>query len=407
MRVLAAIVVLAALTAADAGAGDANQGDAEPPPARAAMQQDAAPRPAAPASHSDADPPKAGAEPHRDSTLPPLDACRWIPGTPAPSAAARFTVIDLWGPWSSESMNYMPRLSRLARELADDGVVVRGITREMPGHSAERIEESVRRLGGRITYPVGIAPTELHARIAALCGSGSARSNPPGRGDAAGGAAASTLVIDASGTVVAACTPAELEHVLSRLVNGTWTGPHEIDTFRRETRAMDSLVQISMSDPALAASQVEEMVAMHPHRMRDFASRRIVILLRAGHADEAAAAMRAATDEWTRLQDAAELTALATLWMDSRVNATGRELRMAADAAEAAATISGDLDPNPWLLLMRARVAAGDTAGARAAGERAMAIGDERMRGRVAQLLAKIPQQPEGRDDAGQQPKSR
>jgi hypothetical protein len=300
-------------------------------------------------------------------------------------------VIDLWGPWSSESMTFMPRLSRIAREHASDGVAVRGITREMPGYPAERIEESVRKLGGRVTYPIAIAPAALHAQIAALPGDGSP---------------ADTLVLDSSGTLVAACSPAELEHALSRLLAGTWTGPHEIDAIRRETRAMDSLVKISMGDPALAASQAEELIAVHPHRVRDFASRRIVILLRAGLADEAATAMRSATDEWTRLQDAAELTALATLWMDSRTNASGRDMGLAADAAEAAALISGDLDPNPWLLLMRARVAAGDSAGARAAGERAMAIGDERMRGRIGQLLAKIPKQPEAGDAAGQQPKS-
>jgi hypothetical protein len=321
--------------------------------------------------------------------LPALDGCRWIPAAPADAGSPRIVVIDLWGPWSSDSMTYMPRLSRIAREHASDGVAVRGITREMPGWSAERIEESVRKLGGRVTYPVAIAPANLHAQISALPGDGSP---------------ADTLVFDSTGTLVAACSPAELEHALSRLLAGTWTGQHEIDAIRRETRAMDSLVKISMSDPALAASQVEAMIAMHPHRMRDFASRRIVILLRAGLADEAAAAMRSSTDEWTRLQDAAELTALATVWMDSRTNASAREMGLAASAAEAAAVISGDLDPNPWLLLMRARVAAGDSAGARAAGERAMAIGDERMRGRIEQLLAKIPKQPEAGDAAGQQP---
>ena len=286
-------------------------------------------------------------------------------------------------------MTYMPRLSRIAREHAPSGVAVRGITREMPGYTAERIAESVRRLGGRVTYPIAIAPPALHAQISALPGDG---------------APADTLVFDSAGTLLASCTPAELEHALSRMVAGTWTGQHEIDAIRRETRAMDSLVKISMSDPALAASQCEEMLAMHPHRARDFASRRIVILLRAGLAQDAANAMRAATDEWTRLQDAAELTALATLWMDSRINASGRDMGMAADAAHAAALVSGDLDPNPWLLLMRARAAAGDNAGARAAGERAMAIGDERMRGRVEKLLEKIPAQPEGGDAAGQQP---
>jgi hypothetical protein len=106
--------------------------------------------------------------------------------------------------------------------------------------------------------------------------------------------------------------------------------------------------------------------------------------------------MRTATEEWTRLQDSAELTSLATLWMDSRINASGKEPGMASDAAEAAALISGDLDPNPWLLLMRARLSAGDAAGARVAGERAMLIGDDRMRDRVAQLLEKIPAQPAG-----------
>lgn len=401
----AAIALIAALSAVGdgAGAGKARVADASARTSPAVAIQ-TGPNAAAAGS----------AAPETLRALPSLDGCRWIPEAPAaPATPPRFTVIDLWGPWSSDSMTYMPRLSRIARERAADGVVVRGITREMPGYPAERIEESIRRLGGRITYPIGIAPADLHAQVSAVCsgasGGPSTNGATAGAGSAIAGAGSAdrdtTLVVDAAGMVAATCTPAELEHVLSRMIAGTWTGPHEIDAFRRETRAMDSLVKISMSDPALAASQVEEMVAMHPHRMRDFASRRIVILLRAGRADEAAAAMRAATDEWTRLQDSAELTALATLWMDSRVNSTGRDLRMAAEAAEAAATISGDLDPNPWLLLMRAQVAAGDAAGARAAGEKAMAIGDERMRGRIAQLLAKIPQQPEAGDGAQQHPK--
>lgn len=360
------------------------------------------------------------AAPQDSRTLPSLDGCRWIPQAPSAAAPPRITVIDLWGPWSSESMGYMPRLSRIAREHAADGVAVRGITREMPAFPAERIEDSVRRLGGRVTYPIGIAPAELHAQIASLARDGSSGSAPAGSGrpgsapaagassgsaSGAGAPAAGTLVFDSKGALVAACTPAELEHALSRIVAGTWTGPHEIDAIRRETQAMDSLVKISASDPALAASQVDDVIALHPHRARDFASRRIVILLRAGRADEAAASMRTAVEEWTRLQDASELTALATIWMDSRINASGRDLKMAADAAEAAATVSGDLDPNPWLLLMRARLAAGDIAGARIAGERAMAIGDERMRGRIAQMLAKIPQQPEAGDGAQHQPK--
>ena len=401
----AAIALIAALGAAgaraDADAATAADADARASPAAAAQADAAAAQTGAAAATS------GPASPEGPRVLPALDGCRWIPEPPAsPAVPVRFTVIHLWGPWSSDSMTYMPRLSRIARERAAEGVLVRGITREMPGHSTERIEESVRRLGGRITYPIGIAPADLHAQVSALCSV--APADPGGRSASAEKGSAdrdTTLVADATGTVAATCTPAELEHVLSRMIAGTWTGPHEIDALRRETRAMDSLVRISMSDPALAAGQVEEMVAMHPHRMRDFASRRIVILLRAGRADEAAAAMRTATDEWMRLQDAAELTALATLWMDSRVNSTGRDLRMAADAAEAAATISGDLDPNPWLLLMRARVAAGDPSGARAAGEKALAIGDERMRGRIAQLLARIPQDTEAGDGARQQPK--
>lgn len=335
------------------------------------------------------------ADPPAPPTLPPLDGCRWIHAAPDRTAAPRITVIELWKPWSSESNAQLPRLSRIARERAADGVAVLGITREASGYSADRIEESLRRLGGRVTFAVGIAPADLHAGLAALCA----------RDRAGGGPAGDTLVADASGSIVAACTSSDVEQVLLRMLAGTWTGPHMIDDIRRESRAMDALVKVSAGDPALAAQQLDEMMATHQHRTRDFASRRIVILLRAGRADEAASAMRAATEEWTRLQDAAELTTLATLWMDSRINASGREPGMAADAAEAAALISGDLDPNPWLLLMRARLAAGDPAGARVAGERAMLIGDDRMRDRVAQMLERIPAQPAGGSDGqSQQP---
>lgn len=329
------------------------------------------------------------AEPPAPPELPPLDGCRWIQAAPDRSAAPRITVIELWRPWSSESTAELPSLSRIARERAADGVAVLGITREASGYSAERIEECLRRLGGRVTFAVGIAPPDLHASLAALCSRDRARSSPGG----------DTLVADASGSIIAACASGDVEQVLLRVLAGTWTGPHMIDDIRRESRAMDALVKVSMGDPALAAHQLDEMMTTHQHRARDFASRRIVILLRAGRADEAASAMRAATEEWTRLQDAAELTALATLWMDSRINSSGREPGMAAAAAEAAALISGDLDANPWLLLMRARLAAGDPAGARVAGERAMLIGDDRMRDRVAQMLEKIPAQPAGGSD--------
>lgn len=318
------------------------------------------------------------------ATVPPLDGCDWVPSAPAASPQARFTVIDLWAPWSGESTGSLPTLSRLSREFAPKGVSIVSVTRAQPAFGEDRIRDTLRRLGGRATLPVAIAPAELFAALAALSGAES----PP-----------ATLVADASGAVIAVCTPAELEHVLSRVIAGSWLGPHEVDSIRRESRAMDSLVTVSLGDPALAARQLDELMASHPHRTRDFASRRIAILLRAGRIDEASVAMRAATDEWTRLQDAAELTALATIWMDPGINASGRDMTMAAQAAESAALISGDLDPNPWLLLMRARVAAGDPSGARAAGERAMAMGDERMRARVARLIARIPAQPEGSSD--------
>lgn len=283
----------------------------------------------------------------------------------------------------------MPRLSRLAREHAQSGVSVCGLTREMPSFDADRIEDVVRRLGGRVTYPIGIAPQALFVQLMALSG----RESPP-----------ATLVTDASGTLLAACTPAELEHVLVRVLAGTWGGPSDMAGIRRESSELDDLVSLSLTDPSLAANQLERIADVYPHRQRDFASRRIVILLRAGRSGDATAAMRSATDEWTRLQDAHELTALATLWIDPRINVSQRDMALAAAAAEAAAHISGDLDPNPWLLLMRARIAAGDLAGARAAGERAMSMGDARMQARVAQMLSRIPALPEdGADGTGQQ----
>lgn len=339
----------------------------------------------------------AAAQPAADAadarpTLPPLDECRWIPQDKTPSGTAKVQVIALWEPWSSESTAQLPRVSRIAREHAAQGVTLVGITRESHGYTVERIEELVRRLGGRITFPIGIAPADLHGRLMALRGRDRA---------------ADVLVADSAGAVLAMCTSDEVEHVLNRIAAGSWHGWRDIDSIRHESRAMDALLKVSLADPALASMQLEEMMAMHPHRSRDFAARRMVILLRAGRTDEAASVMRASMDEWIRLQDAAELTALATIWMDSRLNSSRRELAMAAEAAEAAAAISGDLDPNPWLLLMNARLASGDLAGARAAGERAMAMGDERMRGRIAQILAKIPQQPQsGSDGAGQKPTS-
>jgi len=284
----------------------------------------------------------------------------------------------------------MPRLSRLAREHASAGVAVCGITKETPSFDAERIEDALRRLGGRVTYPVGIAPAPLFAQLVAISGLDS----PP-----------ATIVADASGTVIATCTPAEVEHVIVRILAGTWGGPPDIAAVRRESTELDDLVALSVTDPLIAASQLERLPDTYPHRQRDFASRRITILLRAGRTGDAASAMQSATEEWIRLQDAHELTTLATLWMDPRINAARRDMGLASAAAEAAAQISGDLDPNPWLLLMRTRMASGDAAGARAAGERAMAMGDARMQSRIAQMLSKIPNlPPEGTDATQQRP---
>lgn len=324
------------------------------------------------------------------AAVPTLDGCTWIPAVPVTTPPAQFTVIDLWAPWSGESTGYMPRLSRLSREFASKGVAVVGVTKVQPAFGEDRIRDALRKLGGRVTHPIAIAPEGTFAKLASCAGTRS----PP-----------ATLVTDASGAVIAACTPAEIEHVLARIVAGAWNGPGDIAGVRRESSELDDLVTISASDPALAANRVKRISEVYPHRERDFAARKIIILLRAGQTGDAAEVMRASTDEWVRLKDALELTSLATIWMDPRTNPVQRDLQLAARAAQAAAEISGDHDPNPWLMLMRARLAAGDTAGARVAAERAMAIGDERMRSRIALMLAKIPVQPaDGSDGSSQQP---
>lgn len=339
-----------------------------------------------------APPAAATAAPPAPATVPALDGCNWIPSAPSASPPPRFTVIDLWAPWSSESTSYLPRLSRLSREFASQGVAVVGVTKVQPAFGEERIRDALRKLGGRVVHPIAIAPDGTFSRLLSLTGAPS----PP-----------ATIVTDATGTVIAACTPAEVEHVLVRIVAGTWTGPGDIAGVRRESSELDDLVTLSESDPALAASRVRRISEVYPHRERDFAARKIVILLRAGLTGDAAEAMRASTDEWIRLQDARELTSLATLWMDPRTNPVQRDLNLAVRAAEASAELSGQIDPNPWLMLMRAKLAAGDPAGARAAAERAMSMGDERMRARIALMLARFPTSAEGsRDGAGQRTKS-
>ena len=271
-------------------------------------------------------------------------------------------------------------------------MAVIGVTRAQPAFSEDRIRDALRKLGGRVTHPIAIAPDGTFSRLLSLAGIPS----PP-----------ATIVADANGTVIAACTPAEVEHVIVRIIAGTWTGPGDIAGVRRESSELDDLVTLSESDPARAASRVKRISEVYPHRERDFAARKIVILLRAGLTGDASEAMRASTDEWIRLQDARELTSLATLWMDPRINPVQRDLNLAVRAAEASAELSGGLDPNPWLMLMRARLAAGDPAGARAAAERAMAMGDDRMRARIALMLTRFPASAEGsRNGAGQRTNS-
>lgn len=284
--------------------------------------------------------------------------------------------IALWGPWSADSVASLARLSRLSRQHSASGISCVAVTRESTGWPAARIEESVRRQGGRASLPVAIAPSAGFDALAALAGSD---------------ALPAVVVADRSGRVVARCTPAELDQVLTLVAAGTWSGPEAIAGIRREASELADLVALSETDPISAFTKLDEVDRFYPHWSRDFATRRIIILMRADRSGEATELMRSSIAMWRELGDAGELGELATLWLHPRVNPAGRDRALAAEAARAAAEISGDADPNPWLVLLRTQMSCGDVDGAHDTVDRLMAIGDERMRARVSRIASRLP----------------
>lgn len=205
------------------------------------------------------------------------------------------------------------------------------------------------------------------------------------------GALPAAVVADRDGRVVARCVPAELDQVLARIAAGTWTGPSDIAGIRREASELADLVMLSETDPISALTKLDEVDRFYPHWSRDFATRRIIILMRADRSGEATDLMRSSIAMWRELGDAGELGELAALWLHPRVNPAGRDRALAADAARAAAEISGDTDPNPWLVLLRTQMSCGDVDGAHDTVDRLMAIGDERTRARVSRIASRLP----------------
>lgn len=88
---------------------------------------------------------------------PPLTITHWVKGEPQTlSKSGKIYVLDFWATWCVPCLQDIPKLTKMQKEYADQGVVVIGVTGPgMNRQTLQQVERFVRDQGDKMGYAIG------------------------------------------------------------------------------------------------------------------------------------------------------------------------------------------------------------------------------------------------------------
>jgi len=278
---------------------------------------------------------------------PALTIGEWVKGEPVTAfEPGQAYVIEFWATWCGPCLESMPHLSEIQRELGEQGVTVIGVTSPDPGNTLEAVRAMVEEKGDGMGYTVA---WDVDRTTSTDWMQAAGQNGIP-----------TSFLVDGEGRIAWIGHPMWLDMPLHAVLEGTWdyrTGPDEVAAVEEE---LMGIYQMAGSDPAGALAGFRAFEEEYSPVAAGLQDMKFQLLLINGVFEEGYALGSEMTDEAIEAGDIAALNMIAWLIVDPNAPFEQRDHELALRAAQAAADITEQGDPDILDTLARVHASKGD-----------------------------------------------
>lgn len=302
------------------------------------------------------------------SQAPPLNATTWYKGPEVRKyEPGKVYVVEFWATWCGSCVTMMPHLSALQDEYRDKGVTVVGFTSKALQNEEDKVTEFVEKKAKKLRYTFAY---ENNGKTLDAFMKASGRESLP-----------KSFVIDKAGKIAYIGAPWHLDDVLPKVVAGTWNGKEDAARIDKSWEEYGGLWALR-NEPEAMLKALAEFQARWPNLAKTaiIAPTKMKWLIRAKKYSEAKSEAQRLIEEAVKHKDEVGLEGVAGILCICEKEHEGKLAPEAVVAFEALVALKGDEDRATQMLAVNVYKLAGDTAKAKAAGQKAVAFAEAELK---------------------------
>ena len=288
---------------------------------------------------------------------PPLLISQWFNGEPVNRfEKGKIYVLDLWGTWCAPCLSLIPHMSELQQRYANQGVIVIGLTGDDDyGTTLDGVKqfltEKRSRIGYRIAYDQGRKTHDAWMAVEKRAGWPWA------------------FIVDREGRVAFVGHPSTMDPILESIVAGTYDLAAATEAYANRVKALQAVDRMyeamDRADPEQVMREFNAAVEADRPMASEYPAWKMFsyLLVKLDRPQEAYAFGRRAVEGFSK-DNLNTLSRIAQEILKPEIAAGGRELDLAAKAAQQANRLTEGKDPEVLAQLARIASLQGDPASA-------------------------------------------
>jgi thiol-disulfide isomerase/thioredoxin len=246
-------------------------------------------------------------------------------------------VVEFWATWCGPCIQAMPHLAEINAEYKDQGLVIVGLTTKGPDNSAEKVAEFVNTKGKKHGYAMAFSESEeLYDSFMTASG----QQGIP-----------CSFVIDKAGKIAFIGHPMQLDHVVPKVLAGTWKGQADVEEIEKADKEYETIMKDSQKLPEETLKKLADFGKQYPIRAKQdqFIIQDLVVTMFAKKYDDAKVKSEAMIKNALEKKKGNTLGTISAIWATPQLNPDKKNYELVESAVEGLIKVEGETELNPLL----------------------------------------------------------